>query len=100
MLFRSTHFSLKENGFLCEACSKQDPASIRISEATAQAIRYIVLAPAKKIFSFDLVPESQKELELVCKLYLNEKLEKEYRLEKMGDKIIVPKENKCELLLD
>ena len=87
-----THFSVKENGFLCEACSKQDPASIRISEATAQAIRYIVLAPAKKIFSFDLVPESQKELELVCKLYLNEKLEKEYRLEKMGDKIIVPKE--------
>lgn len=45
------------------------------------AIKYIVLAPAKKIFSFTVNEESKKELEIISKIYLNQKLEKEYKLE-------------------
>ena len=37
----------------------------------------------KKIFSFNISDESLKELELVTKLYLNDKLEKEYKLEEL-----------------
>ena len=33
------------------------------------------------IFSFDIPEESIKELDLITKIYLNEKLEKEYKLE-------------------
>ena len=33
------------------------------------------------IFSFDIPEESIKELDLLTKLYLNEKLEKEYKME-------------------
>ena len=48
---------------------------------TVDAIKYITLAPAKKIFSFNVPENSIKELEIISKLYLNEKLEKEYKME-------------------
>ena len=78
-----TYFSLRDSGLKCENCGKQDKGAIQISEGTATAIKYIMMAPPKKLFSFELSEESMKELELVSKLYLNEKLDKEYKLEKM-----------------
>lgn len=75
------YFSLKENGFKCEVCGKTDKSAIQISDSTKIAIQYIVLADAKKIFSFSISEENIQELNLVTKLYLQEKLEKEYKLE-------------------
>ena len=75
------YFSLKENGFKCLNCGKIDKSAIQISESTKIAIQYIVLSDAKKIFSFNMSKENLKELELISKLYLNNKLEKEYKLE-------------------
>ncbi len=72
------YFSLKDNGLKCDACGRQDKGAIQIGEGTVTAIKYIVMAPPKKLFSFRLSEESRKELELISKLYLNEKLEKEY----------------------
>lgn len=77
------YFSFKDSGLKCEKCGRQDKGAIQISEATVTAIKYIVMAPPKKLFSFNLSEEAQKELELVSKLYLNDKLDKEYRLEKL-----------------
>ena len=77
------HFSFRDNGFKCEACSRQDKGAIELSEATINAIKYIIMAPPKKIFSFNLTVQKIKELELVAKVYLNEKLDKEYKLEKL-----------------
>ena len=73
------YFSIKDNGLKCENCSKQDKGAIHISKSTATSLKYIVLAPAKKLFSFELKNESLKELQLISKIYLNEKLEKEYK---------------------
>ena len=78
-----THFSVKNDGFKCSACSKQDTGAIEISEATKNAIIYILKVDPKKIFSFDLSERCKKELEIVSSLYLNEKLEKEYKIEKL-----------------
>lgn len=75
-----TYFSIKDNGLKCKACSKQEPGAIEITETTRDAIRYIILADAKKIYSFNVPEESAKELAIVSKLYLTEKLEKEYKL--------------------
>ena len=75
-----SYFSLSDNGFKCTSCGKQDKSAIKISETTKDAIRYIVLADAKKIYSFEINDESKRELEIVSKLYLTEKLEKEYKL--------------------
>jgi DNA repair protein RecO (recombination protein O) len=78
-----SYFSIKDNGFKCETCGKQDKGSIQINLSTQNAIKYIIQAPAKKLYSFDLKEESLKELELVSKIYFNEKLEKEYKLEEL-----------------
>jgi len=74
------YFSLKDNGMKCSVCSKQDTGTIEISEATKKAIEYIVLAPAKKIYSFKISEDAKKQLAMISKLYTDIKLEKEYKI--------------------
>ncbi len=71
-------FSIKDNGFKCEACGKQDKGAININETTKDAIRYIILSDAKKIYSFQVPKETIEELKIISKLYLEEKLERKY----------------------
>lgn len=73
-------FSIRDNGFKCTACGKQDKGAIDMSETTKDAIRYIILSDAKKIYSFQVPKESIEELKIISKLYLTEKLEKEYKM--------------------
>ncbi len=75
-----THFSFKDSGFKCSACAKQDKGAMEITETTKDAIKYIILANSKKIFSFEVPEESIKELEIISKIYLQEKLEREYKM--------------------
>ena len=77
------YFSLRDNGFKCEACSRQDKSTIAINESTVNALKYTIMAPAKKIYSFNIKNESLEEFKLVTKLYFNEKLEREYKLEEL-----------------
>lgn len=77
------YFSIKDDCVKCEECGRSDKSAININSTTYEAMRYIISVNAKKIFSFDIPEESIKELELLTKLYLNEKLEKEYKLEKL-----------------
>lgn len=73
------YFSIKDNGFKCASCGRVDKSAIHIMPETVDAIRYSIMAPAKKIYSYTIPEMSIRELELVSKLYLNEKLEKEYK---------------------
>ena len=72
-------FSFKDNGLKCISCGKQDKGAIQILETTKDALKYIILANPKKIFSFDVPEETIKELSIISKVYLTEKLEKEYK---------------------
>ena len=74
------YFSFKDNGFKCALCSRQDTGAIEISNSTKRAIQYIVTAPAKKLYSFDISGENKKQLSLVSKLYTDIKLEREYKM--------------------
>lgn len=74
-------FSIKDNGFKCNICGKQDKSCITISESTVNAIKYTVLSPAKKLFSFNIKDDSLEEFKLLTKLYFDDKLEKEYKME-------------------
>jgi DNA repair protein RecO (recombination protein O) len=76
-----TYFSLKDNGLKCKICGNQDTSAIKITQSTLNAIKYTVTAPPKKIYSFNIKDESLEEFKLITKLYFNEKLEKEYKLE-------------------
>ena len=78
-----SYFSVKNNGCLCNECNTIDKEKIKISSSTVTALKYIVLAPAKKLFSFELKNDSLEELKIISKVYLNDKLEKEYRLENL-----------------
>ena len=71
-----THFSIIDNGLKCSSCSRQDTGAIEISDATRNAIIYILKADPKKIFSFELSEKCRRELEIISSIYLNEKLEK------------------------
>lgn len=73
-------FSIKDNGFKCATCGKQDKGAIDMCETTKIAIKYIILSEAKKIYSFQITEEASKELEMISKIYLTEKLEKEYKI--------------------
>ena len=68
------YFSLKDKGLKCEICGKQDKSAIQITEGTEKAIKYAILAPAKKLYSFNISEESIKELEIIAKLYTQEVL--------------------------
>ena len=68
-------FSVFDDGFKCKNCGRVDKSVISICATSVDAIRYIICAPAKKIFSFDLKEEAIKEISLISKVYLKEKLE-------------------------
>lgn len=75
------YFSIQNNGVKCYVCGKQDTSAIQISESAWNAIKYTVTAPPKRLYSFNLKEDALEEFKLVSKLYFNEKLEKEYKLE-------------------
>ena len=74
------YFSFKDNGLKCNHCMKQDTGAIQISESTKKAIQYIIMAPAKKLYSFQIAEENKKQLSLLSKIYMDIKLEKEYKM--------------------
>ena len=74
-------FSIKDNGFKCKVCGKQDKSTISMSKSTKNAIKYVVTAPPKKLYSFNLKDEALEEFKLITKIYFNEKLEREYKLD-------------------
>lgn len=72
-------FSIESSGFKCESCGKVDKSCIKLSQAAINAVKYITIAPDKKVFSFNLSENIQKELKLITKIYTNVKLENEYK---------------------
>ena len=76
-----TFFSIKDDGFKCKTCGNQDTSVLTMSESTKNAIIYTITSPAKKLYSFNIKDESLEEFKLIIKIYFNQKLEKEYKLE-------------------
>ena len=69
------YFSLKSNGFKCETCGAVDKSCIKMQNGTKDAIRYTILSPIEKLYSFNIPEEIIRELDLISKLYFNEKIE-------------------------
>ena len=56
------YFRFKDNGLKCDACGRQDKSAIEVSEATVKAIKFIIWADPKKIFSFNMSEENKAQL--------------------------------------
>lgn len=82
-------FSIKDNGLKCEICARMDKGAIKISEVTYTSLIYILSVDAKKIFSFEIPKEALEELKLLVQIYTTEKLEKEYKVMKIGRLFLV-----------
>ena len=72
------YFSFKYNGFKCSGCGKIDKGAVEISEGTYKSIIYAVKADIKKLYSITVPENIIKELGIISKIYLEEKLEKKY----------------------
>ncbi len=70
-----TYFSIKNNGLKCESCGKQDKSAIHISKGALKAIKYTIMAPPKKLYSFKVRDEALKEFKLVAKVFFKEHVE-------------------------
>ena len=75
------YFSILYNGFICSECSILDKSKIQINDNVKMAIKYIIGSDSKKIYSFDIPDEDKKILEIISNLFLNEKLDKQYKLQ-------------------
>ncbi len=77
------YFSIKEDGVLCNTCSRLDKSVIRLSKTTFSALIYVLSCDSKKIFSFDIPQGAIDELKLFTKIYTTSKLDKEYEIMKI-----------------
>ena len=73
-----SYFSFKDDGIKCKTCGKQDKGALEISESTLKALKFIIWADPKKIYSFDMSDENKQQLRILSKIYLNKCIEKEY----------------------
>lgn len=64
-------------GILCSSCKSGE--AVRISAGMLSAMRYILSADEKKLFSFEVSKEVEEGLCYICETYLTEKNEKKYK---------------------
>jgi DNA repair protein RecO (recombination protein O) len=70
-------FSLNGGIVHCRACPPgTSGVSLPVCRETVDAMEYIINAPSKKIFSFTLPPESEKQLCSVTEAYMTAQLER------------------------
>lgn len=74
--FESIYVTPESCELTCSNCRGE--ASIAISGAVLKAMRHIISAEAKKIFSFELDGESLKELDIICEKYLLRQLDRPF----------------------
>ena len=77
------HFSIKDDGFKCKVCGNQDKSALSMGKSAKNAISYTVTCPAKKLYSFSIKDDALEEFKLITKIYFNQKLEKEYKIEEL-----------------
>jgi DNA repair protein RecO (recombination protein O) len=70
-------FSLSGGGIHCRSCPPGTPGvSLPVAPETLAALRYIVAAPPKQIFSFSLPADALRQLGEVCEAYELTQLER------------------------
>ncbi|TYQ15517.1 UNVERIFIED_CONTAM: DNA replication and repair protein RecO [Acetivibrio alkalicellulosi] len=77
--FESMEFSFLKCGLTCKKCSFLDGSAMDISEGTAKALNYIIYSNIKNLFCFEVSDQVLRELNIISKRYLKERLEKEYK---------------------
>jgi DNA repair protein RecO len=77
------YFSIKDDGIKCADCAKLDKGIVHLNKTSFLALIYILSCDAKKLYSFEVPKDSIAEISLLSRLYTNQKLEKEYEVNKI-----------------
>lgn len=64
------YYDLKDNYLYCAGCCSPNENMIRLSNGALAAVRYILLAEPKKLFSFNISNESLKQLSECAEKYM------------------------------
>ena len=81
-----TYFSFRASGIKCQECAKGDASAISIMPGTAAALQHIAGADINRLFSFEVSPEVLTELGIINKIYVSEKLDRDYDMTKFVGK--------------
>lgn len=73
-------YFLLSGQLLCKDCFEKSPVpqSVRISSGLTMALRHLVFAEDKKLFSFSLTDESLKKLSSITEEYLSRKVDRNF----------------------
>lgn len=71
-------FSPVLGGITCRDCSFEDRNTVKISEGTLSALRFIIYNDIKKIFSFNVSEKVMKELKILSERFIAAHLEKSF----------------------
>lgn len=84
------YFIPEINGIVCNSCVKNyNFAKFNLQNSVLYALRYTVYSEFKKMFSFDIKEQSQKELSLVTEAYLLRCLEKNLKTLDFYNRLVV-----------
>lgn len=70
------YFSLNSSGLKCSSCGKIDKSCIELKESTINSLKYIVLSPDKKVFSFNISEGTRERTAFGCKNVYKYKIRK------------------------
>lgn len=76
------YFSIKDDGVKCSTCQKADKSTIKLSMTSFSTLVYVLSCDSKKLFSFEIPNDAIEELRLLSRIYTNQKLDKEYEVQK------------------
>lgn len=76
------YFSIKDDGVKCEICQRLDKGVIHLGKTAFSALIYALSCDSKKLYSFEIPEDAVGELKLLTKIYIAQKLEKEYLVQK------------------
>ena len=78
--FVSMFFRLRDGGILCDRCYRADGSpTVSLESGVLAALRHTIYAPFEKLFSFELSPGGQKQLETAAELYVRAQMEREFK---------------------
>lgn len=72
-------FYLSGNGFLCKNCVKKVEKKYYVNQSTVYTLQYILSAPLKKLYTFQVTEEVFRELDVIIDSYFSKHVNKRFK---------------------
>ena len=72
-------FAVSAGGMICETCKEEYDLYLSLAYNTLYTLRYIIGVPLNKLFSFTVNDQIQKELDQLCKQYIDYYIDKKFK---------------------